>query len=165
VSISASSVAQFVNTGEFRVLDRPAKLQFTWVSSRWAYQKTLVTVELYPREADCELVLTHERFPLQHSADQLAAGWTQILKKLGSRFGFAGSRQGSAQGTSTARKQTSFGEFRANSRLQGSDPRRPFVELRRWPQPLVRPGEGSSPTTLFHATYGESCMVTIRRRG
>jgi uncharacterized protein YndB with AHSA1/START domain len=37
---------KFMNTGEFRVLDRPAKLQFTRASSRWAYRETLVTVEL-----------------------------------------------------------------------------------------------------------------------
>jgi uncharacterized protein YndB with AHSA1/START domain len=79
--------AQIVNSGEFRVLQRPAKLQFTWVSSRWGDQETLVTVELYPREAHCELVLTHERFPPQHSAEQLLTGWTQILEKLGSKFG------------------------------------------------------------------------------
>lgn len=90
--------AQFVNTGEFRVLDRPAKLQFTWISSRWAYQETLVTVELYAREAHCELVLTHERFPVEHSAEQLVTGWTQILEKLGSRLGFAGNRQDSPPG-------------------------------------------------------------------
>jgi uncharacterized protein YndB with AHSA1/START domain len=96
--------AQFVNTGEFWVLDRPAKLQFTWVSSRWANQETLVTVELYPRDAHCELVLTHERFPLQHSAQQLVTGWTQILEKLGSRLGFAGNRPDSAQGTAKAPK-------------------------------------------------------------
>ncbi len=81
--------AQFTNTGEFRVLDRPVKLQFTWVSSRWGEQETLVTVELNRRGADCEMVLTHERFPLEHAAGQLVTGWTQILEKLGGRFGFA----------------------------------------------------------------------------
>lgn len=78
--------AQFVNTGEYRVLDRPSKLQFTWSSSRWGYQETLVTVELYAREAQCELVLTHERFPAEYSTDELAAGWTRILEKFGSRL-------------------------------------------------------------------------------
>lgn len=77
---------QIVNTGEFRILDRPAKLQFTWISSRWAYDETLVTVQLYPRDAFCELVLTHERFPLAYSGEQLEKGWTQILEKLGSRL-------------------------------------------------------------------------------
>lgn len=80
--------ATFVNTGEFRVLDRPAKLQFTWVSSRWAYEETLVTVELHQRQAQCELILTHERFPLEHSGEQLVNGWTQILEKLSNHFGY-----------------------------------------------------------------------------
>jgi uncharacterized protein YndB with AHSA1/START domain len=88
--------AKFVNTGEFRVLNRPEKLQFTWVSSRWGYQETLITVELHRREAYCELVLTHERFPSEHSAAQLVTGWTEILAKLSSHLGLddTGSRPG-----------------------------------------------------------------------
>ena len=75
--------AQIVSSGEFRVLERPAKLQFTWISSRWDDEETLVTVELHRREAECELVLTHERLPLTHSTSQLTTGLTQILEKLG----------------------------------------------------------------------------------
>ena len=75
---------QVVNTGEYRVLDRPAKLEFTWVSERWDGQETLVTVELHRRDAGCELVLTHRRFPKEHSALQLEKGWGGILEKLGS---------------------------------------------------------------------------------
>ena len=84
--------AVVVNTGEFRALDRPAKLQFTWISSRWANEETLITVELHPREAHCELVLTHERFPLEHSAGQLVQGWNQILEKLAGQLGLGGHR-------------------------------------------------------------------------
>jgi uncharacterized protein YndB with AHSA1/START domain len=91
-----------VNTGEFRVLDRPEKLQFTWVSSRWDYEETLITVELHGREAQCELVLTHERFPLQHSARQLVTGWTQILEKLGGHVGVGGSGAKPGAGPSAA---------------------------------------------------------------
>jgi uncharacterized protein YndB with AHSA1/START domain len=93
---------KFMNTGEFRLLDRPAKLQFTWVSSRWAYRETLVTVELHRREAHCELVLTHERFPLEDSAGQLVKGWTQILEKLGGHLGFGGNDRPSIQNTQSA---------------------------------------------------------------
>lgn len=75
--------AKYVNTGEFRVLDRPSKLQFTWISSRWGHQETLVTVELRQCNKDCELILTHERFPHEHSPRQLVEGWNQILEKLG----------------------------------------------------------------------------------
>ncbi|HEY4087329.1 MAG TPA: SRPBCC domain-containing protein [Bryobacteraceae bacterium] len=71
-----------VNTGEFRVLERPAKLQFTWASSRWGLEETLITIDLLQREARCELVLTHERFPANESAAQLQGGWGRILVLL-----------------------------------------------------------------------------------
>lgn len=75
--------AQFINTGEFRVLERPSKLEFTWISSRWDDEETLITIELHERGAQCELVLTHSRFPEAHSLQQLQHGWGQILEKLG----------------------------------------------------------------------------------
>jgi uncharacterized protein YndB with AHSA1/START domain len=73
---------KYVNTGEFRVLERPSKLEFTWVSPRWDFQETLVTIELFPRETRCELVLTHQRFPAGHSVPQLEKGWGEMLEKL-----------------------------------------------------------------------------------
>ena len=85
--------AQIVNTGEYRVLDRPAKLQFTWTSSRWGPQETLVTVELHRRQSYCELVLTHERFPLESSAGQLNKGWTEIMEKLEASLDSGGNRR------------------------------------------------------------------------
>ena len=74
---------EVVNAGEFRVLDRPSKLVFTWVSSRWGEQETLVTIELQARADECELVLTHKRFPVGHSVEELLGGWGQILEKMG----------------------------------------------------------------------------------
>jgi uncharacterized protein YndB with AHSA1/START domain len=74
--------AEYVNHGEFLLLERPSKLVFTWISSRWANQETLVTVELHARGPECELVLTHERFPTEYSVQQLETGWGQILEKL-----------------------------------------------------------------------------------
>jgi uncharacterized protein YndB with AHSA1/START domain len=74
--------ATIVNIGEYRALDRPGRLQFTWVSSRWAGEETLITIDLSEREGHCELVLTHERFPVEHSAAQLETGWSQMLDKL-----------------------------------------------------------------------------------
>lgn len=76
-----------VNSGEFRVLERPRKLELTWVSSRWGNRETLVTVELEPRGEGCELVLTHRRFPAEHSAEQLMEGWGRILERLGAHPG------------------------------------------------------------------------------
>jgi uncharacterized protein YndB with AHSA1/START domain len=71
-----------VNTGEFRVIDRPTKLQLAWVSTRWGPEETLVTIELHARESGCELVLTHERFPESYSHKELEGGWGQIVTRL-----------------------------------------------------------------------------------
>lgn len=80
-----------INTGTILALERPSRLQFSWVSTRWSNQETLVTVELRAHGAQCELVLTHERFPARHSAGQLTTGWTKIAEDLGHylRFGRA----------------------------------------------------------------------------
>ncbi len=75
--------AEIVNAGEIRVLERPSKLAFSWVSSRWGNEETLVTIELHERPSGCELILTHERVPAGHPVDQLRQGWSQILEKLG----------------------------------------------------------------------------------
>lgn len=74
--------AEYVSTGEFRVLERPTKLMFTWISSRWDMQETLVTLELKPHGNDCELILTHERFPSDLLVSGVQNGWGHILEKL-----------------------------------------------------------------------------------
>lgn len=88
VSPSPDPGIEIVNSGEILILNRPSKLQFTWVSSRWGNQETLVTVELHRLGARCELVLTHERFPIEYSSQQLLSGWNQILEKLSGHLGF-----------------------------------------------------------------------------
>lgn len=73
---------EVVNRGEIVTLERPSKLQFTWLSSRWGNQETRVTLELEPADTQWQLVLTHERFPVEHSSGQLTAGWNQMVEKL-----------------------------------------------------------------------------------
>ena len=75
--------ATYDHTGEFRVLDRPSKLQFTWRSPKTDDQETLVTVELHERGSKCELVLTHERIPREEAAREHEQGWGGIVDKLG----------------------------------------------------------------------------------
>jgi uncharacterized protein YndB with AHSA1/START domain len=79
-----SPKANYDHTGEFRVLDRPSKLQFTWVSTGTDHQETLVTVELHKRGPQCELVLTHERFPRGEAVSEHKRGWGEIVDKLDS---------------------------------------------------------------------------------
>jgi len=61
-------------------------LKFTWNASRMGNVETLVTVELFPRGGDCELVLTHERVPQSHPTGELQQGWGHILDKLGNHL-------------------------------------------------------------------------------
>lgn len=70
------------HTGEFRVLDRPSKLQFTWISAGTDNRETLVTVELHERGSKCELVLTHERIPRAEAVNEHEQGWGGIVEKL-----------------------------------------------------------------------------------
>lgn len=80
--IMQSPHGEIVNRGEILTLDRPSRLQFSWFSSRWNNQETLVTVELRQAGAKCELLLTHERLPSGHSSHQLLSGWGEMLSTL-----------------------------------------------------------------------------------
>lgn len=72
----------YEHTGEYRVIDPPSKLVFTWISEGTDYQPTLVTVELFERGEHCELVLTHERFPRADKVPGHKRGWSQIADRL-----------------------------------------------------------------------------------
>lgn len=72
----------FEHTGEYRVIDPPSKLVFTWISKSTDLRPTLVTVEFLPRGDQCELVLTHERLPSPEALRRHEGGWTQIVDKL-----------------------------------------------------------------------------------
>lgn len=70
------------HTGEYTIIDRPSKLQFTWISKNTNDQPTLVTVEFFDRGNQCELVLTHERFPRIEAVEPHTRGWSSIADKL-----------------------------------------------------------------------------------
>ena len=74
--------AEFAHNGEYRIIDRPAKLAFTWISRGTNDQPTLVTVEFLDRGRKTEVVLTHEGLPNEKSVADHTAGWSDILEKL-----------------------------------------------------------------------------------
>ena len=81
------------HTGVYKVVDRPARLVFTWTTAGTSNQEiiagnqeTLVTVELHERGDGTELVLTHERFPTSEARDRYQGGWSQIADKLAACF-------------------------------------------------------------------------------
>ena len=70
------------HTGVYQVVEPPSKLVFTWKSKGTEGQTTLVTVEIFERGEQSELVLTHERFPSPEAAKRHEGGWGQIAGKL-----------------------------------------------------------------------------------
>jgi uncharacterized protein YndB with AHSA1/START domain len=69
------------HTGEYLVIEPPARLSFTWISVHTNQLATQVTVECHQREGGTELVLTHRRLP-EAKMDAHRQGWSTILQHL-----------------------------------------------------------------------------------
>lgn len=74
-------------TGTYVQVDRPRKLVFTWIGPLTNNVNTLVTVELYPRGDETDLVLTHERLPTAAIFEGHTRGWGNILDHLADAVG------------------------------------------------------------------------------
>src|SRR5262245_8682397 len=53
----------FPHTGEYRVIDRPKRLVFTWISKGTEQRESLVTVDFLRTSKQTEVVVTHELLP------------------------------------------------------------------------------------------------------
>lgn len=69
------------HSGEYRVIDRPKKLVFTWLSAHTGDAPTLVTVDFVPVERGTEVVVTHERLP-ESAMPSHRNGWISGLAHL-----------------------------------------------------------------------------------
>jgi uncharacterized protein YndB with AHSA1/START domain len=73
----------YEHRSEFTIIERPGKLAFTWIAQATDFHPTLVTVEFFAvGEAECDLVLTHEKFPRKEVRDRYRGGWGQITERL-----------------------------------------------------------------------------------
>ena len=69
--------------GEYKVLDRPTKIQFTWNSMNTNSEDSLVTITITALDKNsCELSLVHELLPTESSKNDHNSGWSNILKTL-----------------------------------------------------------------------------------
>lgn len=70
--------------GEYKILDRPNKIQFTWNSMNTNNEDSLVTININPIDDNsCELTLVHELLPTEESKNDHRGGWNNIVKTLG----------------------------------------------------------------------------------
>jgi uncharacterized protein YndB with AHSA1/START domain len=76
----------YVHTGEYRIVEPPSRLAFTWISEGTHNQETLVTVELKPHGKNCELTLTHEKLPGKDAASSHEQGWSNVAELLAQHF-------------------------------------------------------------------------------
>jgi uncharacterized protein YndB with AHSA1/START domain len=77
--------ATFAHTGEYRVIDRPKRLVFTWISDGTEQHESLVTVDFLRAAKGTEVVVTHEQLPhSQHTSH--TNGWTSALERLDKNF-------------------------------------------------------------------------------
>jgi uncharacterized protein YndB with AHSA1/START domain len=67
--------------GEYLAIEPPSLLSFTWISSATDHRPTVVTVELFERAGETDLVLTH-RSLAPKAVDGHRAGWTDIVRLL-----------------------------------------------------------------------------------
>ena len=70
------------HVGTYRIVERPAKLSFTWSGMENPNEITLVTVEFFDQGEACELVITHEGFTNADNAQRYEMGWGTIATKF-----------------------------------------------------------------------------------
>lgn len=71
------------HTGTYNIIDRPRKLQFTWLSPNTQGIETVVTLDFESLgENETRLTLNHAFLPDQQESDNHKGGWIRILECL-----------------------------------------------------------------------------------
>ena len=71
----------YVTKGVYRVIERPRRLVFTWVSGPAENKETLVTVDFVRVDQRTEVIVTHEQLP-ESAMPSHRNGWTSGLEHL-----------------------------------------------------------------------------------
>ena len=70
-----------VHKGVYRVIERPKRLVFTWISGPTKNKETLVTVDFVRVDKRTEVIVTHEQLP-ESAMPSHRKGWTSGLEHL-----------------------------------------------------------------------------------
>ena len=79
--IMHSSSGPIVHQGEYRLIDRPIRLVFTWITPFTENVQTLVTVDFVRVDKRTEVIVTHEQLP-ESAKPAHTRGWTSGLEHL-----------------------------------------------------------------------------------
>jgi uncharacterized protein YndB with AHSA1/START domain len=72
---------EFEHTGEYLIIQPPARLSFTWVSKATNHRQTEVTIDFLEQKGGTELILTHRRLP-SSQVESHRSGWADVLRDL-----------------------------------------------------------------------------------
>jgi uncharacterized protein YndB with AHSA1/START domain len=72
--------------GRFIQIDRPRRVEHTWMSEATKGVESVVTVTFEPRGEETEVTLVHTGVPDDELGRQHKDGWTWVLSMLGERF-------------------------------------------------------------------------------
>jgi uncharacterized protein YndB with AHSA1/START domain len=72
--------------GRFTILDRPSKIQYTWMSPHTLGLESLVTVSLQEKGEDTLMTLRHENLPDDEYGQGHEKGWDYLLSQFADRF-------------------------------------------------------------------------------
>ena len=72
--------------GRFVRIDRPRRVEYTWMSEATKGLESLVSVSLEPRGDETTITLTHSGVPDDELGRQHQEGWTWVLSMLAERF-------------------------------------------------------------------------------
>jgi uncharacterized protein YndB with AHSA1/START domain len=76
-----SDTDRYPHQGEYRVIERPRRLVFTWISRGTEQRESLVTVDFIVRGESTEVVVTHEQLP-EGGVQSHTNGWSSALERL-----------------------------------------------------------------------------------
>jgi uncharacterized protein YndB with AHSA1/START domain len=72
--------------GQYREIEAPRRLVYTWDWKEQSIGETLVTVEFEERDGATEVTLTHEGFPTAEARDNHDQGWMGCVQNLETLF-------------------------------------------------------------------------------
>ena len=72
--------------GRFVLIDRPNKVEYTWVSEGTQGVESIVAVTFEPRGDHTEVTLRHSGVPDDEMGRRHREGWTWVISALAARF-------------------------------------------------------------------------------